>query len=152
MHIEVDQSGKVENTQTDTVLAFSDGKSYSIIIPARLKRKWFIHFGQKKKSKRESYLLLFSAGIFLLLKRYINRTTQIVIDKEYEGQEAKIKAMLLRYFQKAGIKITEDQIDFDQIDQPGKESRAHVLALSVFREREEAGCVIGEGELSKLAK
>lgn len=149
MRIEVDQSGKVENTQTDTVLAFSDGKRYSIVIPARLKRKWFALSGEKKKSKKESYLLLFSAGLFLLLKNHIERSAEVIIDREYLGQDANLRAMLLRQLRRAGVKIEKDQIQFTQI---GKESKAHKLALSIFRERDKANRVIGEKELFKFAR
>jgi len=34
MRIEVDQSGKVENTGVDTVLVFADDESYVILVPA----------------------------------------------------------------------------------------------------------------------
>ena len=39
MNIEIDQSGKVEETQHDTILAFSNGKSKAVSISARTKRK-----------------------------------------------------------------------------------------------------------------
>ena len=39
MHVvDVDQSGKFENTQMDTVLAFSNAIHYAILIPAQVKR------------------------------------------------------------------------------------------------------------------
>lgn len=42
MQIEIDQSGKIEDTRKDTVLAFSNGKNYSILIPAEVKRLYRI--------------------------------------------------------------------------------------------------------------
>ncbi len=39
MHVvDVDQSGKFENTKHDTVVAFSNGIDFSVIIPATVKR------------------------------------------------------------------------------------------------------------------
>jgi len=38
MHVEVDQSGKVENTRVDTVLAFSNGMNHAILVSAKVKR------------------------------------------------------------------------------------------------------------------
>lgn len=149
MRIEVDQSGKVENTQTDTVLAFSDGKSYSIVIPAQLKREWFVVMEEAGRSKRSAYLLLFSIGLFLLLKPVINKNVEIVIDKEYPGREKDIKAMLLRYFWNSKIAISEDQISFELIS---RASNAHEVAHAAFRERAKVGEVIGKRELFRFAK
>jgi len=39
LHIEVDQSGKIEQTNKDTVLALSNEISYAVLIPARVKRE-----------------------------------------------------------------------------------------------------------------
>ncbi|MBD3279668.1 MAG: hypothetical protein GF390_03080 [Candidatus Pacebacteria bacterium] len=38
MKLEIDQSGKVEYTSHDTVLAFSNGKQGSIFLPAKDKK------------------------------------------------------------------------------------------------------------------
>jgi hypothetical protein len=38
LDIEVDQSGKIEDTRVDTVIAFSNGLSGTILIPAVVKR------------------------------------------------------------------------------------------------------------------
>lgn len=79
----------------------------------------------------------------------MGKDAQFFIDCEYTGQEAKLRAMLLRYFSKIGARIKSDQIQFAQI---GKKSKAHKLALSVFREREKANSVLREKELLKFAQ
>lgn len=49
MNIEVDQSGKIERTREDTVLAFSDGKSGSVRIPAAVKRGMFLRLAHQNR-------------------------------------------------------------------------------------------------------
>jgi len=39
MYFEIDQSGKIEQTNLDTVIAFSDGGSFSILLKKSEKRK-----------------------------------------------------------------------------------------------------------------
>lgn len=144
MRIKVDQSGKVENTQTDTVLAFSNGRRYSIVVPAALKREWFRRKGWEGKSKRASYLTLFSAGLFLLLRRFVNKNITIVIDKEYPGYDLQIRLNLLNYFEKRKIPISKEQITFDFV---GRGCAAHELANAVFKERAKASKIVTGKEL-----
>lgn len=39
MRVEVDQSGKIGDTKVPTVLAFSNGRSFAVLIPAIVKRE-----------------------------------------------------------------------------------------------------------------
>ena len=51
MKIEIDQSGKIENTNKNTIIAFSDSKFKSIFISAKEKReiqKFFRRIGKPK--------------------------------------------------------------------------------------------------------
>lgn len=132
MHVEVDQSGKIEDTQKDTVLAFSNGRSKSILIPAQIKRDIIIFFHRKGISGKTFYLRIFSITLFLLflLKDYISIFHTVYIDKEYMGKEAVIKQYLLQIFERNNISIYSDQIQFTLI---GKKSLAHYLAISIFR-------------------
>jgi len=39
MRVEIDQSGKIEDKSKVTIIAFSDGVSFSVKIPGRVKRQ-----------------------------------------------------------------------------------------------------------------
>lgn len=134
MPIEVDQSVKVEETQKDTVLAFSDGQSFSVTIPARAKREAFAYLVGRGKKRKSAYLMIFSAGLFILLRDYLTQRgdpeERIVIDTEYSGQEASVKTMFLRHAHSLGMEVTATRVLFAPV---GKNSRAHVLALEVQR-------------------
>ena len=54
----------------------------------------------------------------------------ITIDKEYEGHEADIKAMLLHHMRRVGLELSPDVIRFERV---GKKSRAHKRAWGVQR-------------------
>jgi hypothetical protein len=128
MKIEIDQSGKVENTEKDTVVAFSNGVSKSILIKARDKREIQIFFRRAGKSKIFAYKL-FSVLIFILIKPYINKITEIIIDIEYPGKGDLIKIFLLERMRKIEPSFSAKDISFKLV---GKKSGAHIVAYEVF--------------------
>ena len=95
MHVEVDQSGKIGDTSVPTVLAFSDGENYAILIPASVKRKCLLALRERGKSGTTLYLRLFSTGLFLLLKDRLNQFSLVTIDVEYPGHSGKIKDQIV---------------------------------------------------------
>lgn len=95
--IEIDQSGQIGRLNTDTVFAFSDGISYAIVIPARVKRAAYQHLKQRYREVREPYLALFAAGIFLLIKDLLHQIDRMLIDEEFTGKEAQIRGRLLNH-------------------------------------------------------
>lgn len=129
MRIEVDQSGKVEDTRVDTVLAFSDGISGSVLIPAEVKRKCVEFVRDDKHKTKTLYLRIFCAGLFLFLKDHLPDLDQIIIDIEYLGREHDIKALLLRLIWKLDPNFDPDKIQFAPI---GKDSPAHIRAYAIF--------------------
>ncbi|MCC6300803.1 MAG: hypothetical protein IT314_16075 [Anaerolineales bacterium] len=139
MKVEVDQSGKIGDTKVPTVLAFSNGKRYAILIPAKVKRESILHFRKKRKMETRLYIQLFAVGLYLLLKRDIKRLEQIVIDFEYPGHEPKIKEHLINLFQRAGIKVSPAKIQFDFVR---KKSNAHKLAIETFNGKVKPNLVI----------
>jgi hypothetical protein len=146
-NVEIDQSGKVERTQTDTVLAFANGQVFAICIPATVKRAALEKLRQKHKSGAAIYLRLFAAGLYLLIKDHLRTIDRMVIDTEYTGQEANIRGMLLRLIRQAGVAYTGHQIEFYQV---GKDSPAHALAWAVHRGTRKADHVVTEAELNEL--
>lgn len=132
MEIEVDQSVKIEDTSEDTVLAFSNERHFAILIPAEAKRQALAYLRRRGKSRRISVLLVFAAGLFLLLRNSAADATLITIDQEYEGKkhEAVIKGRLLQLLYRAGWQGDSDCITFGLVE---KKSRAHKQAWGVHQ-------------------
>lgn len=81
MRIEIDQSGKIEDTSKDTVIAFSDDSFGGIIIKARDKREIQKIF--RKIGKRKIFIYrLFAILIFLLIKKHLKKISQMIVDFE----------------------------------------------------------------------
>lgn len=130
MPLEVDQSVKIKQTSGDTVLALSNDQEFSIVIPARVKRKAIVSLRQRGWYGRRAILACFAAGLFLLLRQSRAQSNLIVIDQEYEGHGRDIKGVLLRHLRSAGIGISANKITFGRV---GKRSGAHQVAWAVHR-------------------
>lgn len=131
MKIEIDQSGKIGDTRIATVLAFSDGSSYSIRIKATTKRKLVKELRMFKDSRR-FYYQLFAVLVFILIKNFIAQIQLIYIDQEYPGREDEIKAYLIHLITGNGMVFDPQLIHFTRI---GKQSAAHVKALESFQKK-----------------
>ncbi len=125
--IEVDQSNKIEQPRA-TVIAFSDGISFAVILPHGVKTEAVRHLRNQGKSKNTAQVLVFAAGVFLLLRDYLDETHRVVIDVEYPGREGEIKAFLLQRIQRFRPGFEEWRVVFQQI---GKGSPAHEKANAV---------------------
>jgi hypothetical protein len=130
LHIEVDQSGKIEKTNVDTVLAFSDGKSAAVLIPAEVKRVCLQALRRVDRRKTTIMLRIFAAGLFLLLQDVLEEITLVTIDQEYPGREGDIKGMLLRLIWASGKGFEKERIVFHRV---GKKSAAHFKAYGVHK-------------------
>jgi hypothetical protein len=128
--VEVDQSGKFEHTNHDTVLAFSNGIRFAILIPAQVKRDCITTLRAQGLSGPTLFTRLFATGLYFLLRDYIEHMSTVVIDIEYQGREGQIKQHLLHLLHRGGYAAQNEQIGFGLV---GKKSQAHVAALSVFR-------------------
>lgn len=127
--VEVDQSGKFENTKQDTVLAFSNGIRLAVLIPAQVKRDCVLSL-RGTSAPKTCYTQLFATGLYFLLRHHIERLSAVVIDIEYQGKESQIKQHVLHLLRRSGYVVRSEQIGFGLI---GKQSQAHFTALSVFR-------------------
>ena len=131
MQVEVDQSGRVDQTNKVTVLAFANGVERSILIPAIQKRKVLAVLKRRRPewSRALVNVYVFSVLVHLLVKDHIEKLSPIIIDKEYPGHEAVIKNRILTLCRRRGIVVHKDQIVFANI---GKKSPAHKLAWRVY--------------------
>jgi hypothetical protein len=148
-HIEIDQSGKIERTQENTVLAFSDGTQASILILAVEKRQCVKRLRQRGETGKTLYRKLFVAALFLLIKDYLGQIEIIAIDAEYPGQEAEISSGLLNHIRRIDPSFSEQRIVFGRI---GKKSSAHRKALAVYRGEDQPSKRVKARELLRLVK
>jgi hypothetical protein len=132
MRVEVDQSGKIEATNRDTILAFANGESRAIRIPASVKREAFQWLRTRGKRGFRATLHLFAACLSLLPRGHLLKLQEVTIDEEYIGREADLKAMLLRLLWRVNSTFPAERITFARI---GKKSPAHLLALAVFQKK-----------------
>lgn len=144
MTIEIDQSGKIEETNRDTVVAFSNGKSYSIKISGKTKRKLqeiFRRIGEPRTFVIHTFCVL----IFLAIKKYTTENDQVIIDLEYVKKEKAILNTLEIIFGIENLKLPE--IHFKSI---GKHSKAHKKAIEAFRKKTVPDKIISFFEINKI--
>ncbi len=146
MHIEVDQSGKVEQLNRDSVIAFSNKHQYSVLIPKELKQEAYRLYKEKIKKLRYR---LFCIGVYYCLKNYLEEKELITICCEYKGKESLIKSFLLDYFRKDYPEIDPKIIRFGKI---GKTSNAHAVAIDVFRGNRKPNKILSLNEIEKCLK
>jgi len=133
MKVEIDQSGRIEETNRDTIIAFSNEKQFSVQIPAKVKRQLLEAFRRWGKPKTFKYRT-FALGVSILLQKsgISAKNLSLIIDNEYPGHENSIKDIIRSKFD------PKIEIDFESI---GKKSKAHYAAYGAFMGRQEAGYV-----------
>lgn len=129
MHIEVDQSGRIEDSG-DTILALSNGIDFAINISSAVKNAAVGELKRKGTGSTQIKLKLFAAGLFLLLKNYLDDVSLITIDNEYDGHGKNIVRLLLEFIWKVDSGFPEDKIEVSEI---GKKSLAHKKAWETKR-------------------
>lgn len=143
MRVEIDQSGKVEDTNRLTVVVFCNGKVKSLKISVVEKRKILESMKLQGYPKRTFVYKVFAGLIFLLIKN--EKFNEVYIDKEYFGNESTIKNILIQLFQKYSIK--PPGIGFKSV---GKQSQAHKIAIDIFRGRRKADVIVESKTILKL--
>ena len=87
MKIEVDQSGKIEQTNIDTVVAFRNDEQYSVLLNKKIKVEILTEYRNKHK---DIHYRLFAILIFYCIRNYLHKIQLIVVDIEYERRDADI--------------------------------------------------------------
>jgi hypothetical protein len=147
LRIEVDQSGKIEKMNIDTVPAFSDGKSVAVLIPAEVKRVCLQALRRGDRRKTAIVVRIFAAGLFLLLEDVLEEVTLVTIDQEYPGWEGDIKGVLLRLIWASGKRLEKERIVFRQV---GRKSSAHFKAYGVYKGFQKADRILTVEEILAL--
>lgn len=135
MTVEIDQSGKLEQLNTDTAIAFSNDTNGVIILKAGAKRKIVQYLRTTLIPQKDMFAILYAIMIFLLLSDS-EKKRAILIDEEYTGKNEIISETLQKLFLKQKVKHWPGIISFGQI---GKHSRAHALAWYAHRSKKRIG-------------
>ncbi len=146
MKIEIDQSGKIEQLNKDSVIAFSNKTQYSVLIPKEVKQEVFKSYKGKIKDLRYK---LFCIGIYHCSKDYIKEKELVTICCEYQGNENLIKSLLLDHLRKDYPAIDAKIIRFGEI---GKGSNAHAVAIDVYRGNRKSNRILSLEEVKKCLK
>ncbi|MBL7158852.1 hypothetical protein ISS85_00030 [Candidatus Microgenomates bacterium] len=143
MKYQIDQSGKVEDTNRLTVVAFANGKTRSLKISGVEKQRLVKSMRALDYPRKVFIYKIFAGLVFILLKG--QRIREVVIDKEYPGHEPLIKDLILNLFIRT--KGQAPKISFSQI---GRESRAHKIALEVFRGKRKPDIIVKADQIFRL--
>jgi len=149
MKLAVDQSIKIGDTQSPTVLALSNDIQRAILIPASVKRECIQSLRGRWTPETTLYIRLFAAGLFLLLRELLASADWITIDVEYPGHERDIKRDLMLLARRARLTVDPSVIHIDHI---GKNSPAHHLALATLRGKRVPDEIITTGKLMRLLR
>lgn len=141
---QIDQSGKIEQTNKDTVLCLSNGSWDTVLIKAKTKRQIQEIF-RRNGQPRNYVLFTFSAALAILIERNLS-VGKIVIDKEYFGKEPIIKKLLEEMSEEIKEKVT---LEFGLV---GKSSRADFRAGEVLAKKKKAKLVLTARMLLKAIK
>ncbi len=121
MRVEVDQSGKVEDLNTHTVVAYSNDLNGAILIRAGAKQKIVSGLRKSITDSSELYATFFAVLVYILVKDL--KASVFVIDEEYTGKEKLISETIRKLFWVKKKKTVD--LRFTPI---GRHSNAHQVA------------------------
>lgn len=102
MKIEIDQSGKIEQTNIDTIVALSNDITYTIRLHRKDKRILKAFFRETNVQGRSRYRV-FAAVVAILLSK-VKLDSGVLLDNEYQGHEHFIHQHIMQYVYLLGIK------------------------------------------------
>jgi len=145
MTYQIDQSGKIEQTNKNTVLALSNKKQYAIVIPRKIKRQLQEIYRRKGLTKFFIYQI-FALGIYFLLEP-LKDACEITIDIEYPG-----KNKIITSFIKAFLETNEKPIHELRFKRIGNKPRVHYAAHDIFTKKKKADKILSLKEIMKAIK
>lgn len=144
MTYQIDQSGKIEQTNIDTILALTNGRQFTVLLKKKDKR--ILEKTFKKIGKIQSYPFVVFAALLAMLIKLSRVTNAITIDREYTGHENTIRERVLYFLHNLGIEY-EIIIGFGHV---GKLSKAHDVAAKVGSKKLKPNKVVNLNEVLEL--
>lgn len=126
MKYQIDQSGKIEQTNVKTVVAITNGEEIAIVLSSADKKLIQDIFRQTKHVKNYPFVV-FAALLALLIKK-ANPKKKILVDKEYTGQEKLITEKYVNFMKELRVK----PIPVIQFGHVGKSARVHRFGYLVW--------------------
>lgn len=145
MIYQIDQSGKIEQTNKMTVIAFSDSTKYAVVYPAKIKHKIQEVFRMHGFTALFIYYS-FSVGVYYLLE-HLEQKSYITIDLEYPGKDKIIKQFVDSLLKKNNK--PDHDINFARI---GNRPLAHYAAKDVFDKKIKANKILSVKDIIKAIK
>lgn len=130
MKYQVDQSGRIEETNKNTVITCANKNfSQTVLIPAKVKRQLLEVFRRKGKPKLFMYRT-FAAGVFFSAKKFLKKETILEIDSEYPGHEILIQDIIWEFCEKN--QLPRPRVWYKNI---GREAIAHKKAYYAYKKK-----------------
>ena len=126
MKYQIDQSGKIEQTNIKTVVAICNGEDLAIVLNSSDKKLIQNIFRQTKHAKNFPFVV-FAALLALLIKK-VNPKNKILVDEEYTGQEKLITEKYVNFMRCLKAKSIP-QIEFGHV---GKSAKVHRFGYLVW--------------------
>lgn len=146
MRVEINQSNKIEQTGKDTVLGLANGKTFTILINRKIKRKLQEEFRGQGRPRLFVYRTFIASVVLLLKYAQLKDLSQVVIDEEYYGKDKMLKSMFSEIWSRYFKKIPE--ISFEKI---GRKSKVHNVCYLTMKGRYKVDRVIKFKEIRQLA-
>ncbi len=145
MKYEIDQSGRIEETNKVTIISIANNLfSYTVKIQAKVKRVVELKF--KKANKPKLFAIYgFAAGLIILITKSKVSNSNVFIDVEYDGYQTIIEDILRRFIpKKQNITFSHKNI--------GKSSPAHYVAYKTYKSKQKANYTVGLREWGDLSQ
>ena len=143
---QIDQSGKIEQTNLNTIIVLCNDNTTSVLFKRKSKRTLQEVFRNNKKQRFFPYLA-FSALLAILLKLKLPRS-RVIIDHEYLNYESLILERTNAYLKILGMK----RHLYLQFGHVGKTSNAHNLASMVAKKKLKPSKTVTLEEILKLLR
>ncbi|MEK7533897.1 MAG: hypothetical protein AAB600_01030 [Patescibacteria group bacterium] len=140
---QIDQSGKIEQTSLNTIIALVNNIRYAVVLPKQVKRLLQKIFRNQQRPRMFIYDTFAALIVLVFIKT--KPVGKVVIDKEY-GNEDLVKARILEFIKMHKIHYNPD-IEFALV---GKSSQAHIHAAKIANKKIPPNLVLALEDISAL--